>query len=122
MATEKRKPSTQKTLFDVFESEEGRAAGIRYACSPEDSKILLKEAQDVAKKLASSMKGGALTADDVSKWYEVHKRMDLASELGNSMGALFAGWEWTGEVVNASKIRSHARILRVWRWTRGDSE
>jgi hypothetical protein len=118
METKNRKKKTQGILFDVLEGEEGRAAGIRYACSPEGRKIALKEAQKVAVEIAKRSHDRLVTADDVSKWYATIKRMDLGLELGNAMGALFPRdtWEWSGDVVNAEKVRSHARILRVWRW------
>lgn len=104
------------SLFNTEHSTEARDIGMELAATKRAA--LLNEAREAARLIALAHKRRECTADDVGQWFEsLPTPVDIAKELGPSMGSLFKGreWEFTGKRVRSSRVSNHARELKVWR-------
>jgi hypothetical protein len=102
----------QSSLFDTTAGREARDKGIQRAA--DNNPHLLEYARGIARMIAEW--NGTVTADDVTQ--EMIDRGGISEDsLGNWMGALFKGGEFvpTGDYVPARRVKSHGRILKVWR-------
>ncbi len=101
----------QRSLFSSTAGIEARDAGIKRAA--DNNPHLLEYARRIARNIAQ--RKGAITADDVTEAL-IAGGMDESS-FGNWLGALFKGGEFvpTGNYVPARRVKSHGRILKVWR-------
>lgn len=95
-------------VFDKKRARELRDQGIAIASQNKATDLAI--ARDIARMLADRF--GKVNIDMVQD-----RLIRRGIDLGNTAGAIFKTkeWEWTGEVIQSSRISNRARIIRVWR-------
>jgi len=100
-------------VFDRKLSDERMEEGLAIATSPEDRQMWLKEAREVAIRLATIH--GAITIEDVVFYYS-ERGIDITEKLGKASGALFRAKEfnWTGRVARSARVSRNSSMVLLW--------
>lgn len=97
---------------ELTESQQAKEEGMRVAA--ENRSDALDLARAVAAKLGRTQR--FVSADDVARAYEAQYGVPMAVELGPAAGSIFKGrhWVFTGRRVQSTRLKNHARELKVW--------
>ena len=100
----------QKTLFSLQESLEAKTNGMQVA--EDNAADPLELARSIARRLARE--NGETNADAVGA---ILFNQHGIKSLGPAAGSVFKGNEWvfTGKRVQSTRVKNHARELKVWR-------
>lgn len=99
----------EQQIFNFEAAGRAKREGMKRAIRSEELEI----ARAIAESLAQT---GPISMDDVMR--ELIRQGYGIDFLGNSAGSVFADrkkWEWTGELIKSSRVRSHQNLLRTWK-------